>query len=273
VISTIHVSAYSPVAVAKAAATIDQITGGRFGINIVVGWNKAEVELFGQALKEHDARYDVADEWLEVMEKLWTSDTRFDYRGKHYDIRGAIGNPKPARRPVIMNAGGSDRGREFAAQRSDMAFIAAVDTRPDAIRAQVEAYHKRARESGRALQVWSHAYVVQRNSVAEAQAFVDDYAGTRGDEAAADEFMAGTLGQFKAPQELLDQLRKPIMAGALGYPLLGNESDIAASLQHLSELGIDGVLLSWLDYEGGLRQFGESVMPLLESAGLRQAAG
>jgi alkanesulfonate monooxygenase SsuD/methylene tetrahydromethanopterin reductase-like flavin-dependent oxidoreductase (luciferase family) len=55
--------------------------------------------------------------------------------------------------------------------------------------------------------------------------------------------------------------------------LLGNERDIAASLQHLSELGIDGVLLSWLDYEGGLRQFGSSVMPLLESAGLRQAAG
>lgn len=272
VFSTIHVSAYNPVAVAKTAATIDQMTGGRYGINIVVGWNKAEVELFGEEIKEHDTRYDVADEWLDVLEKLWTAEKRFDYPGKYYNLQGAVSDPRPVQqRPIIINAGGSARGREFAADRCDIAFLTLADTRPEAIKAQVDGYRRRSLETGRDVQVWSFGHVVQRPTVAEAQAYVDEYAGKMGNIEAARGFVAGTIAQSQyATPELMAAMEMPLMAGGMGYPLYGNEQDIARSLELLSELGIDGLLLSWLDYEGGLRQFGETVLPLLEDAGLRK---
>jgi FMNH2-dependent dimethyl sulfone monooxygenase len=62
-----------------------------------------------------------------------------------------------------------------------------------------------------------------------------------------------------------------IAAGYGGYPILGTAQDIAATLSSISDAGMDGVLLTWLDYERGLASFGETVLPLLEKHGLRTA--
>lgn len=274
VITTIHSFALSPVFVAKSVATMDQITNGRAGLNIVVGWNEKEAGLFG-GLKSHEDRYGITEEWLEVMEKLWKSTESFDYDGKHFSLRNAISNPRPVQsRPLIMNAGSSDQGRDFAASRADMAFILVNDRDPKAIKAQVDAYRESARTKfGRDIQVWTHSYVVQRPSLDEAQAYVNEYAVEMGDIAAADAFMEGTLGinPREAPQEVLDHMRFGINAGAFGFPLVGSAEDITASLQMLSDAGVDGVLLTWLDYNSGLQEFGDTVLPLLENAGLRSA--
>lgn len=276
VISTVHVSVMHPVIVAKAGATVDRISNGRWGLNIVCGWYQSEIEMFGAALKSHEDRYGVADEWIEILERLWTSNESFDYKGQYYDLKGLYSDPHPVqRRPMIMNAGGSPRGQEYAARHADCAFIVPFDPSPEGLRKQVDAYRTLAREKhGRDIQIWSYAYVAQRDTVAQAQAYVDEYTNERyGDHAAAEAFIANNLATAKSmPPEVLSKMKKGIMAGAGGIPLLGNAEEIASRLQAVSEAGVDGVLVNWLDYQSGLTEFGETVLPLLEGKGLRALA-
>ncbi|WCP16283.1 FMNH(2)-dependent dimethylsulfone monooxygenase (plasmid) [Sphingobium sp. AntQ-1] len=273
IVSTMHVSVNHPLFVAKAGATIDRISNGRWGLNIVCGWYQAEIEMFGAALKAHEDRYGVADEWIEILERLWTEDKSFDYHGQHFDLKGLYSDPHPVqRRPVIMNAGGSPRGQDYAAQHADCAFVIALDSRPEAIRKQVDAYRKTAREKyGRELQIWTYAHVVQRDTVAQAQAYVDEYSGDQwGNHAAADAFIENNIATAKtAPPEVMASMKKAMMAGAGGIPLLGTPDDIAARMHDVSDAGVDGVLVNWLDYQSGLTDFGGTVLPLLERRGLR----
>ena len=62
-------------------ATIDQISAGRFCLNIVAGWNDAEIALFGAAQRPHDERYDAADDWISLAKRLWTETEEFDHEG------------------------------------------------------------------------------------------------------------------------------------------------------------------------------------------------
>lgn len=72
VFATSHAPTIHPITCAKQCATIGIISDGRFGLNVVGGWNKHELEMLGAPLKEHDARYDHLEEWLHVLGKMWT---------------------------------------------------------------------------------------------------------------------------------------------------------------------------------------------------------
>lgn len=275
VMSTVHVSIFHPLVAAKSSATIDLISNGRLGLNLVCGWYRPEIEMFGNGMTTHEDRYGLADEWVSVVDKLWTSKTSFDFEGRFYQLKAAISDPKPVQaRPVLMNAGGSDRGREFAAQHCDVAFVLAADPRPESVKKQVDQYRQLAREKfGKDIQIWMSSYVVQRESVEAAKAYVDDYAVAQGDEPAVEGFIANNIANAKTvPEGVLEKMRHAIKAGVGGYPLLGTATDIADTLTMLSQAGVDGVLLTWLDYEGGLKTFGETVLPLLEARGLRLPA-
>lgn len=271
VMSTVHLPVVHPIIAAKCSATIDLISNGRHGLNLVCGWYPAEMEMFGGDMAGHEDRYGLADEWVEVFNRLWTEGS-FDYHGKVYDLKQAIIQPKsPHPRPVLMNAGGSDRGREFASKNCDVAFIIPQDPRPEALKKQVDHYREFAREKyGKEIQVWMSSYVVQRNSLDEAQAYVQDYVVTRGDPEGIDSFMENNIGNAKTmPEGVMEKMRFAIAAGYGGYPLLGTAEQISDTLAAISGAGVDGVLLTWLDYETGLKQFGNGVMPLLEQRGLR----
>ena len=125
IFATSHVPTVHPVMAAKQAATIDHISGGRFILNVVTGWNEPEFRLFGIDVPDHDRRYDMATEWVEIIRRLWTEDELFDFEGEFYRIGGGQLLPKPIQkpRPPFMNAGGSERGRHFAAKYCDVAFI------------------------------------------------------------------------------------------------------------------------------------------------------
>ena len=276
VMSTVHVSVFHPLVAAKSSATIDLISNGRLGLNLVCGWYRPEIEMFGNGMNTHEDRYGLADEWVEIVDRLWTEKLSFDYSGRFYELKGAISDPKPVQtRPVLMNAGGSQRGREFAAKHCDVAFVLAFDTRPEAVKKQVDQYRQLAREKyGKDIQIWMSSYVVQRNSLEEAQAYVENYVIDQGDEAGVEGFISNNIANAKTvPDGVMEKMRYAIKAGVGGYPLLGTAADIANTLSTLSEAGVDGILLTWLDYEGGLRTFGETVLPLLEEHGLRAPAG
>ncbi|MPT22514.1 MAG: LLM class flavin-dependent oxidoreductase [Starkeya sp.] len=111
VFATIHTSANHPVVIAKQIATMAQISGERVGLNIVAGWNKPEYEALGLSLPDdHETRYGYAQEWFDVIKKVWKHDGRFDWNGKYFQLKGVYGNPKPQTMPPIYNAAGSGLG-------------------------------------------------------------------------------------------------------------------------------------------------------------------
>lgn len=133
-----------PYWLARNMATIDHLTGGRMGWNVVTSYSRSEAQNFGMDdIPEHDLRYDIADEYMDVCNKLWASweeDAivmdreagiyadpkkvhRINHKGKYFRSRGPLCVPRPPQgRPVIIQAGSSPRGLKFAAQHADIIF-------------------------------------------------------------------------------------------------------------------------------------------------------
>jgi alkanesulfonate monooxygenase SsuD/methylene tetrahydromethanopterin reductase-like flavin-dependent oxidoreductase (luciferase family) len=275
VMSTCHVPIVHPLLAAKAAATIDAISGGRFALNIVCGWFEPEIEMFNIPRLDHDERYRFADEWITALKKLWSEDDYFDVAGDYVHLERAISQPKPIQRPfpALMNAGGSDAGRQFVAKHCDLAFIIPRQDDDDAIKAQVDNYRKLAREeSGREIQVWSSAYVAQADSREDALKYVDYYALKHGDNPHVDAFISESITRSRVIEPAaLEKLRYSIKAGLAGVPLLGTAQDIVSKLERISRCGIDGLLLVWMDFQNGIRRFNDDVLPLMLQAGLRHS--
>lgn len=273
VVSTSHVSINHPIVAAKQSAVIDHISGGRYTLNIVTGWNKPEIDMFGTEMSGHDERYDCAEEWLNVVKRLWTEDDEFDHDGKYYKIKKGYLQPKPIQRPfpAIMNAGGSERGIHFAAKNCDLAYIVLTSTNFDECKSRADAYRKMAREVyGRDLKVWSLAYIVQGETEQEARDFHQRYVHEQGDWQAAENVIT-TMGMNAKtmPPHVLQAMKESFVAGWSGYPLIGTKEQVVDGLKTLSSMGLDGVLLSWPRFEDGMREFQQKTYPLLLQAGLR----
>ncbi|MDB5999825.1 MAG: monooxygenase, partial [Rhizobacter sp.] len=87
VFATIHTAANNPVVSAKQLATIAQVSSDRIGLNIVAGWNKPEYEALGLTLPDdHETRYAYAQEWFDVVKKIWTDKEPFDWNGKYFTL-------------------------------------------------------------------------------------------------------------------------------------------------------------------------------------------
>ena len=273
VFSTSHVPTVHPIMAAKQATTIDHITGGRYALNIVTGWHKPEIDMFGAPLLDHDVRYDVAVEWLEIIKRLWTRDDEFDFDGKYYTIKKGYLEPKPIQKPypVVMNAGGSDRGRHYAAKYCDVAFVVLDTHEFEGAKARVDAYREIARkEYGREISVWSYSYVYQGATEKDAKDYFDLVVREKGDLAAATNLVETMgLNALTFPPGVLDTMKIHFMAGWGGYPLIGTPEQIVDGLKTLSKMGLDGTLLSWPRYIDDMKWFQKHVMPLIEQSGLR----
>lgn len=141
IVPTLTAAFYPPYLAARLAVTLDHLTRGRVGLNLVTAHNDRTAQNFGlERHYEHDLRYEMADEWMEVADRLWESwepdavvadpatgmfaDHRkvhpIDFAGRYYKSRGPLNAPPgPQRRPVICQAGGSPAGMAFAAKHAD----------------------------------------------------------------------------------------------------------------------------------------------------------
>ena len=119
---TVHVPLVHPLYAAKALATVDHISHGRAGLNIVCGWNPNEFAMFGMPLVENG--YDQAAEWIEIVERVYASDEPIDFDGTYYHLKDAVSRPASVQvpRPVTMNAAFGAPGRDFAAAHCDYLF-------------------------------------------------------------------------------------------------------------------------------------------------------
>lgn len=270
VFSTVHVPMVHPVYAAKALTTVDHVSNGRAGLNIVCGWNPEEFGMFG--LPMIDNRYDQGLEWFEIMQRIYTSEEPFDYDGAFYTLKGVSGKPAPIQspRPITLNAAFSPPGREFAAKAADFLFTTFVEIEEG--RDHVADMKARSAAEGRDVGVFTTGPIVCRPTQSEAEDYFEHYAVTMEDTASVDHYM-GQKQKFSGSHdpEAYRLHRKRFAGGAGCYPLVGTPEHIASEMVKMSEVGFAGVAMSFVNYKDELPFFIETVMPLLREAGLRES--
>ncbi|MDB5572008.1 MAG: hypothetical protein JWN93_3191 [Hyphomicrobiales bacterium] len=268
---TLHVAFVNPVFAAKQMVTADHVGRGRFGVNIVSGWNRGEFDMFGVALREHDDRYGYSEEWLSVVEKIWSSGEPFDFDGEHFQLKGVLGKPKPygGGRPMIMSAGASAAGRGFAARHADCLFITIydVDLVPESVRS-VRAMAPAGRRPG----VYASGHLITRPTEKETQDYYNYIVHEMGDWEAADHILAIRLagGGQTVPPDVLRTRAQHLVAGVGTTPVVGSYDQVAAQLQRLSQAGLDGMAVGLVNYIEHFPVLRDEILPRLERLGLRQ---
>jgi dimethylsulfone monooxygenase len=279
---TAHVSLLTPAFAAKAITTIDHVSHGRAGLNIVCGWNPDEFDMHGVKI-EPETRYARGLEWYRIYERLLQGG-QFDWDGEYYKLRGLVTDPLPVqRRPAVMSAAQSGDGQEFAAQAADILFTAMHSM--EQARDTVSRQRALAARYDRRPDVYVETQIVCRPTRKEAEEWVHYYAVEKADQEALAYFRrqkASTLS--KNTREAQSAADKAALASVQPserkyagifpgmYPLVGSPDDLVEEFRTLESIGVAGSALVFLNYLDEMPYFVEEVLPRMERAGLRTPA-
>ncbi len=269
VFATLHVPFINPVFAAKQAVTCDHIGNGRLGLNLVAGFNISEFEMMGVEYQDHDTRYAYLDEWLTVVRRLWSESAPFDHRGDAFNLQELVAIPKPygTALPMVVSAGSSPTGREFALNNADALFMVVTDIETIAD----ELSSIRASMVNREISVFCSGHIICRRTAKETQAYYDYLLHEHGDWAAG-RHLQKLYEEIKSVP--LDVVRSStflnrMMSGSGTLPVVGDPDSVVATLQRLHDAGINGMAFALPDYLEDFELFREEVMPRLVDAGLR----
>jgi alkanesulfonate monooxygenase SsuD/methylene tetrahydromethanopterin reductase-like flavin-dependent oxidoreductase (luciferase family) len=308
-VATASTSYNEPYALARAFATLDLVSGGRAGWNLVTSASEIEAANFGaQGLRAHRDRYARADEFAKVVQSLWSPETRLGtigHEGENFIVGQGLGIPaSPQGSPVMVQAGASDVGRDLAARTADVVFVAAQTFETakafyDDVKARVE----KAGRNPDQIKILPGMSPVVAESREEAQAKFDELQALIPDEvglALLASYLStdalnglpldGPMPDLKASegmqsrqQLVIDQSRREGLsirqvaqhfAGARGHwRLVGTAKDIADELEAWFTGGAcDGFNVMPAYFPGELDNFVERVVPELQRRGLFRTA-
>ena len=167
--TTVHTLLQNPAVTAKMIATLDQISNGRAGLNVVTGAYKDEFQQMGAWRDSvgHDARYDLASEWTTIVERLW-SEKSVTFEGDYFQFEDCVSDPKPHRRPFLICAGTSGKGIDFAVKHMDAIFTMGRDN--EELARNSKAAKAKASALGRTLKTYTMMTLVIGETDAAAQA-------------------------------------------------------------------------------------------------------
>jgi FMNH2-dependent dimethyl sulfone monooxygenase len=278
VFATVHVPLNHPIVAAKQMATADHIGRGRFGVNVVCGWNDDEFRMFGVTKKEHDVRYEQGSEWWTIVKKIWAGGGPFEFEGEHYQLHGVEGSPMPYRgqAPVMMNAGSSPSGRAFAIRYSDLHFDGVK--LPEESIDRIAETKRLARDAGREVQVWTPIGVVCRPTQREAEQFTE-YVVENADHGAVGHLAelherdaAGREDDQGAFRRSGEGPRERQVLARGNFCAIGDPDRVAEQLARLRNVGFDGLVLNFVNYLDEFPYFAGEVLPRLERMGIREKA-
>lgn len=276
VIAAILPGPWNPALAAKQLATIDQLTNGRVAINLVSGWFKGEFHGIGEPWLDHDERYRRSEEFIRALKGIWTQDS-FSFAGDFYRFRNYTLKPKPLQQPhpEIFQGGSSRAARDMAARVSDWYFT--NGNTPEGIRAQVEDLRAKAAANGHSIKVGVNAFVIARDTEAEARAVLDEIIAKANPEAvqafgheARNAGAASPEGEgnwAKSSFEDLVQYNDGFKTNLIGTP-----EQIAERIVALKAVGVDLVLAGFLHFQEEVDYFGQRVLPLVRELEARAAA-
>lgn len=236
----IHSGLMQPQIVAKMGASIDQISEGRFHINLVSGWWEEQHLMYGGMWLDHDERYALSSEFIQVIKGMWTEEP-FNFEGKYYQVKNATMMPKPYQRPFpeTFVGGKSEPTYDLVAKDCEWLFLSgySYEQIPEIMRNVRE----RADRHGRKVRFAVSGFVLLRDSLEEAQ------------EAARE------LDELGAR----DPLAK-IHTKGLITDWVGPAQKIADRLNQLEELGVEMALLQMNPIQREMRRFCDQVVPLMD---------
>jgi dimethylsulfone monooxygenase len=276
VFGTVHAPLFNPVIAAKECVTCDQIGEGRFGLNIVAGWNEGEFEMFGVRQRDHEARYAFAQEWVDVVKRAWSEGEDFDFDGQFFKLAGIRAKPKPhgGTRPIIMNAGSSGTGQAFALRNCDAFFTAtnASRTSIEGTAKKVAEVKAQARTFDRDIEVYTVGHVICRPTQQEADEYYQHAFIDNADWGAVERMMAlRNLTRDSLTAEEFAAKRHYFAANGIGgYPFVGTPDKVADELANLSRAGVRGIAFSLVNYADELPYVCAEVLPRLARLGFRQ---
>lgn len=278
IFSTVHVPLVTPAFGAKAIATIDHVSHGRAGLNIVCGWNQDEFDLHGVTI-DPERRYDHGLEWFEVWSRLLQGGDEFDWDGEFFRLRRLKTDPLSLQRPwpPVMSAGFSPRGRDFAARAADVLFLNVTEL--DQVPGILAGVSGLMAQHGRSIEVFTMGHVVCRPTRREAEEYFHYFA----------EEMADTEGQAYyrrnrgvTVKDGATAIARPLETrftrsgrgrydGAYPgtFPFVGSPDDVADDMAAMSATGLAGCTVAFVDYLREIPYFVQEVLPRLERRGLR----
>jgi dimethylsulfone monooxygenase len=281
IFSTVHVPLVTPAFGAKAIATIDHVTHGRAGLNIVCGWNQAEFDLHGVTI-DPETRYDHGLEWFQVWSKLLTGGPEFDWDGRFFKLKRLQTDPVSVQRPwpPVMSAGFSPRGRDFAARAADVLFLNVTEL--DQVPALLVDVSRHMARYDRTISVFTMGHVVCRPTRQDAEAYFHYFAEEMADTEGQDYYRRtrgvsvpgiGTAPTARPFEHRFTRGTGLRYAGGYpgAYPFVGSPDDIAQEMARMSATGLAGRTIAFVDYLREIPFFVQEVLPRLQRLGLRQS--
>ena len=257
-----------PALLAKQAANIDHISGGRLSLNVVSSWWADEAKQYGVSFEQHDERYARTAEWLEVLNGVWSQE-RFSYDGRFFKTQNTALWPKPVSRPrPVLYAGGESEAAKDLIARSCDAYVMHGDS-PEIIRRRVEDLSARREKFGLApMQFGMAAYAIVRDTAEEAEA--ERRRITNVQQSAAgyqnyQQWLAGTKLEAQVSLEDYSVSNRGLRAG-----LVGTAEQVEERIAEYSDAGVDLLLLQSSPQFEEMERFAEAVIRKTE---VRVAAG
>lgn len=276
--SSIALLTMPPPLAARMASTIDSIAPGRFGVNIVTGWQSKEYQQMGlwPGDEHFTNRYDYATEYLRVMKDLWETGTS-DFQGQYFQMDDCKLSLRPSAHIDIVAAGTSDRGMEFVAEHYDYNFVSSGGGINEADKAgdNVARLNTFAEKTGRKVSALTGCMVIADRTDELAWAKWEHY--KKGTDLEAIEWAHvqssadrsapadSTAGRMAA--NTLAMLKNPQLAEPHGgVRLIGSYENVARMLDIIAATpGLGGIMLTFDDFITGIEQFGQYIQPRMRS--------
>ena len=258
-----------PAIAARMASTIDSISHGRFGVNLVTGWQKPEYTQMGLWPGDEffSTRYDYLSEYAQVLRELWDGGVS-NFKGEHFTMEDCRLSPRPQDSMKIICAGSSDAGMAFSAQYADHNFVfgKGVNT-PTAFAPAASRLIDATQKTGRDVSSFVLFMVIADETEEAARSKWERYKEGKdiealqwlGNQAAADKKSGDDTN--------VRQMSDPTSAVNINMgTLVGSYEMVARMLDEVSKVeGTGGILLTFDEFIDGVTAFGERIQPLMKS--------
>ncbi len=247
-----------PALLAKQAANIDHISGGRLTLNVVSSWWAEEARKYGVTFEQHDDRYARTREWLDVLDGTWKQD-HFSYSGKYYRVEDNVLEPKPVSqpRPTLYAGGESPAAKELIAEKCD-AYLMHGDP-PERVGEKIkDLRERRAKHNLPPLKYGVAGYAVVRETQREAGDEVrriTDVQQSAAGYANYQEWLAGTQLEQRVSLEDYSVSNRGLRSG-----LVGTAEQVAERLAEFEKVGVDLVLLQFSPQMEEMDQFAKTII-------------
>ena len=255
---------------ARMMASLDELSGGRIMYNIVTGGS--DLSAYGDDL-DHDTRYERTEEYIQVLEGLWTQDN-FSFEGKYYRFRDASVYPRPVQKPRIpfFMAGASEIARKIAVRHGDY-WVFWGET-PDQVREQVEGMEKSLEGRDRPLKYVTRFQIMARDTEEEAFEAAEEVLSKIDPEVLAHRgkvlSKSDSKGTRNQQERTKEEMVGPNLWAGMGrirsgsaVTIVGNYEQCARKIIEIEQAGVHLLILSGFPLHSECERIGEKVIPLV----------